>query len=294
MKIMPLIICLMMVTGAVMAQEVVTKLDVIGQSIINEELRRTRSSTSANGASILALQADLASKFTSGVLNVANGGTGQDTAQEAIDALLPSQTGNSSKYLTTNGTNASWGTITSTFIADPRLSNLLVVSDDEVSQITVEGNYYTLKEATIYGSGTLTIQFATYGDYHAFAIFRNGTQVGTTRTAAKSWVTYVESISGWSSGDVLSLKIWSTSGTHTGYTAAFRVYGLDSSKAVLTTGGTTDNPSFTMYSYSNDDNVPMIIGITPGFGSMFFKINASFSYPGAVYGFKYNAWTKIL
>lgn len=106
----------MMVTGAVnapvFAQEVVTKLDVVGTGIINEELRRTRSSTSANGASIVAIQADLASKFTSGVLNVANGGTGQDTAQEAIDALLPSQTGASGKYLTSSGTNASWGTIT--------------------------------------------------------------------------------------------------------------------------------------------------------------------------------------
>lgn len=43
-----------------------------------------------------------------GVLGVANGGTGQTTAQAAIDALLPTQTGNSGKYLTTNGSVTAW------------------------------------------------------------------------------------------------------------------------------------------------------------------------------------------
>lgn len=47
-----------------------------------------------------------------GTLPVANGGTGQVTAQAAIDALLPSQTGNSGKVITTNGTTSSWGSFT--------------------------------------------------------------------------------------------------------------------------------------------------------------------------------------
>lgn len=45
-----------------------------------------------------------------GILGVANGGTGQTTAQGAIDALLPSQGGNAGRYLTTNGTNTAWST----------------------------------------------------------------------------------------------------------------------------------------------------------------------------------------
>jgi hypothetical protein len=49
----------------------------------------------------------------SGTLSIAKGGTGQTTATAAINALLPSQTGNSGKYLTTNGTNTSWVTIAS-------------------------------------------------------------------------------------------------------------------------------------------------------------------------------------
>lgn len=44
----------------------------------------------------------------SGVLPLANGGTGQTTASAAINALVPSQTGNSGKVLSTNGTAVSW------------------------------------------------------------------------------------------------------------------------------------------------------------------------------------------
>ena len=46
-----------------------------------------------------------------GVLEVDNGGTGQTTQTAAINALLPPQSGNSGKYLTTNGSAASWGTL---------------------------------------------------------------------------------------------------------------------------------------------------------------------------------------
>jgi len=47
----------------------------------------------------------------SGTLAIANGGTGQATANAALNALLPSQTGNASKYLQTNGTDSSWDAI---------------------------------------------------------------------------------------------------------------------------------------------------------------------------------------
>ena len=42
-------------------------------------------------------------------LPVANGGTGQTSAANAFNALAPSQTGNSGKYLTTDASNTSWG-----------------------------------------------------------------------------------------------------------------------------------------------------------------------------------------
>jgi hypothetical protein len=58
---------------------------------------------------------DLTTQVT-GTLPIANGGTGQTTANAALNALLPSQSGNSGKFLTTNGTDTSWGTaVTITF-----------------------------------------------------------------------------------------------------------------------------------------------------------------------------------
>lgn len=53
-----------------------------------------------------------------GTIDIANGGTGQITANAAFNALAPNQTGNTGKYLTTNGTDSSWsvnplGTVTS-------------------------------------------------------------------------------------------------------------------------------------------------------------------------------------
>ena len=47
----------------------------------------------------------------SGAIPVANGGTGATTVAEAASAILPAQTGNSGKYLTTDGSSTSWGTV---------------------------------------------------------------------------------------------------------------------------------------------------------------------------------------
>jgi hypothetical protein len=52
---------------------------------------------------------DLTTQVT-GTLPIANGGTGQTTANTAFNALAPSQTSQSGKYLTTDGTNTSWAT----------------------------------------------------------------------------------------------------------------------------------------------------------------------------------------
>jgi hypothetical protein len=77
--------------------------------------------TIANSAvtnAMLAGSIDLTTKVT-GALPIANGGTGQTTANAALNAILPTQTGNSGKMLSTDGSNTSWvaaggsGTVTS-------------------------------------------------------------------------------------------------------------------------------------------------------------------------------------
>jgi len=76
-------------------------------------------------------------------VTIAQGGTGQTTANSALNALLPAQTGNSGKYLSTDGSNTSWvassgsGTVTS------------VGGTGTVSGITLTG--------TVTAAGSLTL-----------------------------------------------------------------------------------------------------------------------------------------
>lgn len=53
--------------------------------------------------------ATLAGNVT-GVVTIPHGGTGQTTANAGLNALLPSQTGNATKFLQTDGANTSWQT----------------------------------------------------------------------------------------------------------------------------------------------------------------------------------------
>jgi len=58
-----------------------------------------------------------------GTVAIANGGTGQTTANAAFNALVPSQTSNSGKFLTTDGTNTSWATASTTISNDTSTSS---------------------------------------------------------------------------------------------------------------------------------------------------------------------------
>lgn len=77
-------------------------------------------------------------------LSIAQGGTGQTTATAAFNALAPSQTGNSGKYLTTNGTSASWGTIAADYLAKAWVNfngtgTVAIRASGNVSSITDNG-----------------------------------------------------------------------------------------------------------------------------------------------------------
>jgi hypothetical protein len=69
---------------------------------------------STNGITALSVSTGQVVTLTN-ALPVASGGTGQTTATAAFDAIAPSQTSNSGKYLTTNGTTTSWGTVVTGF-----------------------------------------------------------------------------------------------------------------------------------------------------------------------------------
>ena len=54
---------------------------------------------------------DIKTNNITGTVAIANGGTGQTTANAALNALLPSQGTNANKYLQTDGANSSWDAI---------------------------------------------------------------------------------------------------------------------------------------------------------------------------------------
>lgn len=99
----------------------ITTSGTISASLANASANQFLAGPSSGGAAALSLraiaEADIpsldASKIGAGTLAIARGGTGGGTAATAINNLLPSQTGNSGKVLTTNGTNPSWGTVNS-------------------------------------------------------------------------------------------------------------------------------------------------------------------------------------
>jgi hypothetical protein len=113
-----------------------------------------------------------------GTVAIANGGTGQTTANTAFNALAPSQTSNSGKYLTTNGTNSSWATIT----AGASISN----------DTTTSTNLYPLFAAatsgtptTIYTGNTKYLYKPSTGELTAPApIASNGISLMSTTVSA--------------------------------------------------------------------------------------------------------------
>jgi hypothetical protein len=108
-----------------------------------------------------------AGTFTlAGTLAVANGGTGATTAAGAITALLPAQSGQSGKYLSSNGSSAAWTTIS---IAGSALTGTSLASNIVSSSLTSLGTLAGLTmtgtlqgvDGGLTGSGGLTIRAGT-------------------------------------------------------------------------------------------------------------------------------------
>jgi hypothetical protein len=130
-------------------------------------------------------------------LPIAQGGTGQTTASTAINALMPSQTSNSGRYLTTNGVSVSWGTVT------PGSGTVTSVAlQSNLSGITVSGSPVTTS-GTLILSGTL-------------AVANGGTGQSTLSTGAVlvgNGTSGISSVSPGGSGQVLTSNgsSWSSS-----------------------------------------------------------------------------------
>lgn len=105
-----------------------------------------------------------------GTVAIANGGTGQTTASSAFNVLAPSQTGNSGKYLTTNGTNTSWATISSA-------GTVTSVAATVPAFLSVSGSPITT-------SGTLAISYSGT----ALPVANGGTGITSFGSGVATWL----------------------------------------------------------------------------------------------------------
>jgi len=131
-----------------------------------------------------------------GTVPIANGGTGQATANDAFNALAPSQTSASGKYLTTDGTNTSWatnplGTVTS--VAATAGTGISVTG----SPITTSGTLNitnTAPDQTV--ALTASTGISVTGTYPNFTITNTSPSSGGTVTSVAATVPSVFSIAG--------------------------------------------------------------------------------------------------
>jgi hypothetical protein len=85
----------------------------------------TLSNTDISGLGTMSTQASSSVSITGGSITgitdlaIADGGTGQSTANAAFNALAPSQASNTGKYLKTDGTNTSWAVVPDPSAATP-------------------------------------------------------------------------------------------------------------------------------------------------------------------------------
>lgn len=153
---------------------------------------------------------DAKGRVTSGSaspLGISDGGTGQTTANAAFNALVPSQTSNSGKFLTTDGTNTSWATTSSgnptSNVRGPESGTVtLTNSDNRIQLFNPTGNLTVNLPTTGVLQGDIwEIQMLESAGNHnvivhssnadVLAILRGGTQyfvaLVNTPTAGTDW-----------------------------------------------------------------------------------------------------------
>jgi len=113
-----------------------------------------------------------------GTVAIANGGTGQTTANAAFNALAPSQSGQSGRYLKSDGSNASWDAIDIS-TADitgvlPAANGGTGVANNNAATVTSSGNFAYTRTLT----GATNVTFPTTGTLATLA----GTETLSNKT----------------------------------------------------------------------------------------------------------------
>ena len=192
----------------------------------------------------------LAIDYSGTALPIANGGTSATTANGAVNALLPLQTGNSGKVLGTDGTDTSWvavsgsGTVTSVAATVPAF-------------LSVSGSPIT-------ASGTLAFDYSGT----ALPIANGGT--GATTLAANNVIlgngtSAVQAVAPGSSGNILTSDgtTWVSGAPGSGGTVT-SVGGTGTVNGITLTGTVTSSGNLTLGgALSGVDLTTQVTGILP-------------------------------
>jgi len=126
-------------------------------------------------------------------LAIADGGTGASTATAALNNLLPSQTSNSGKYLTTDGTNSSWASVNvaKAFVNFNGTGTVSIRASSNVSSITDNGTGdYTINFTSALSDANYTATLgagATSGNGTNFNYGVADSSTARTTTALRVW-----------------------------------------------------------------------------------------------------------
>lgn len=115
--------------------------------------------------------------LTGDQVQISEGGTGQTTANAAFNALAPSQTGNSGKYLKTDGTNTSWDQLD---ISTADITGTLAVTNGGTGASTALGARAALGAAASGANNDIT---SLSGLTTPLSIVQGGTGANTAGTA---------------------------------------------------------------------------------------------------------------
>ena len=189
-----------------------------GQALTSPVLTTPALGTPASGVATNLTGLPLTTGIT-GTLGIANGGTGQITANAALNAFLPTQTSNSGKALTTDGTNTAWTSVA---------TNPMTTQGDIIygGASGVQTRLAAGATGTVFKGGT-TPSWATIVDADVSA---SAAIAGSKITAATA------SAYGTTKGGALPSQ---TSGSAVGAGFIGEVYQTNGTSAILSTGVST-------------------------------------------------------
>jgi len=206
-------------------------------------------SPTAGNTSLVTLGTVTSGTWSADTIAINKGGTGATTASEAAAALLPSQSSNSGKYLTTDGSGTlSWGTVTgysaptlgSTSIASG--ATVTTVSDLTLSSPTVTGTLSLPNTVLVTtGSTTLSANTATTIDTNALSSFTTAEYTLSLKQGSKIRSSKVIVQTDGTSVDMTEFAITETGTAMSGVVVSATASGSDAVLQVTVTDAASTN-----------------------------------------------------